>query len=100
MAGGWENGAGSIVRVTSTVSAGPPRPLLTYVPALAPRALASPLAPLPSQSQTFNQVGINVNSGMLVLSTFAILMPSLLDATHTEVGLRLWVNNEMGVWVG
>ncbi|KAG2441601.1 hypothetical protein HXX76_003221 [Chlamydomonas incerta] len=39
---------------------------------------------LKRKSQTFNQIGINVNAGMLVLSTFAILMPSLLDATHTE----------------
>ncbi|KAG2451959.1 hypothetical protein HYH02_003733 [Chlamydomonas schloesseri] len=39
---------------------------------------------LKRKSQTFNQIGINVNAGMLVLSTFAIIMPSLLDATHTE----------------
>lgn len=34
--------------------------------------------------QTFNRTGINVNGGMLILSTFAIMLSSLLDATHTE----------------
>ncbi|GFR46341.1 hypothetical protein Agub_g7912 [Astrephomene gubernaculifera] len=38
-----------------------------------------------NKMQTFNQTGINVNAGMLVLATFAVLLPSLLDATHTEV---------------
>ncbi|GIL48192.1 hypothetical protein Vafri_4866 [Volvox africanus] len=33
--------------------------------------------------QTFNQTGINVNAGMLVLSCFAIMLPSLLDATQS-----------------
>lgn len=37
------------------------------------------------KAQTFNQAGINVNAGMLVLATFAIVMPSLLESTHTGV---------------
>ncbi|KAG2499533.1 hypothetical protein HYH03_002479 [Edaphochlamys debaryana] len=36
------------------------------------------------KAQTFSQAGINVNAGMLILATFAIVMPSMLDATHTE----------------
>ncbi|GIL74793.1 hypothetical protein Vretimale_2349 [Volvox reticuliferus] len=36
-----------------------------------------------TKAQTFNQTGINVNAGMLVLSCFAIMLPSLLDATQS-----------------
>ncbi|GLI69476.1 hypothetical protein VaNZ11_014108 [Volvox africanus] len=38
---------------------------------------------LKTKAQTFNQTGINVNAGMLVLSCFAVMLPSLLDATQS-----------------
>ncbi len=34
--------------------------------------------------QTFNQQGINVNCGMLMLSIVAIILPSLLSETGTS----------------
>ncbi|MEW5306854.1 MAG: hypothetical protein WDW36_009292 [Sanguina aurantia] len=37
------------------------------------------------KSQGFNQQGVNINSGLLVLSVVAVLLPSLLAETHTEV---------------
>ncbi|GLC36277.1 hypothetical protein PLESTB_000605100 [Pleodorina starrii] len=36
-----------------------------------------------TKAQTFSQTGINVNAGMLILSCFAIMLPSLLDATKS-----------------
>ncbi|EFJ46663.1 Ca2+/H+ antiporter, cation antiporter, membrane protein [Volvox carteri f. nagariensis] len=40
---------------------------------------------LRTKAQLFNQTGINVNAGMLVLSCFAVMLPSLLDATQSGV---------------
>ncbi|PNH09365.1 Vacuolar cation/proton exchanger 2 [Tetrabaena socialis] len=50
--------------------------------------------------QKFNQAGINVNSGMLVLSTFAVLLPSLLDATHSEQQQRSSSGRSVGKGAG
>lgn len=53
-----------------------------------PRHPTTPPAPIVcfprAQSQSFGQAGINVNCGMLILATFAVVLASLLDATQTE----------------
>ena len=38
-----------------------------------------------NSQQKFSQAGINVNSGLLLLAVVAIVLPSLLSETHTEV---------------
>jgi Ca2+:H+ antiporter len=43
---------------------------------------------LVSSSQRFNQQGVNVNCGLLILATVAVLLPSLLSETHTEAVRR------------